>query len=70
MTADTAPWPPGLPPPDRVRHSWRCTRRAPVVETVKPDSTGRKRVVSHCTECGHDDMPDRICAEAARADAT
>lgn len=64
MTTDTAPWPPGLTPSDRVRHSWRCTRRAPVVETVKPDSTGRKRIVSHCIECGHDDMPDWIRAEA------
>jgi hypothetical protein len=50
-------------PPDRVRHSWRCTRRAPVVETVKADSTGRKRVVSMCQECGHDDLPERILAE-------
>jgi len=57
-------------PPDRVRHSWRCTRRAPVVETVKADRTGRKRVVSMCQECGHDDMPERIRAEAERETTT
>jgi hypothetical protein len=67
MTATTMQ---GDRPPDRVVHSWRCTRRSPVVETVKPDSTGRKRVVSQCTECGHDDMPERIRAEADRGGPT
>jgi hypothetical protein len=38
-------------------------KRGPLVETVKADSTGRKRVVSMCQECGHDDMPERILAE-------
>ena len=59
-----APWQ-GTRPPDRIRHSWRCVRRGPVVETVVADSTGRKRVVSQCAECGHDDMVERIAAEAA-----
>jgi hypothetical protein len=60
----------GTRPPDRIRHSWRCTRRAPVVETVVADSTSRNRVVSQCTECGHDDLPERIRAEAERGGPT
>jgi ribosomal protein L44E len=49
--------------PDRVRHSWRCVRRGPLVEVVRTDPTGRARVVSMCQECGHDDLPERILAE-------
>jgi hypothetical protein len=50
-------------PPSRVRHSWRCVRRGPLVETVKTDATGRGHVVEQCQECGADDLLDRIRTE-------
>jgi len=51
-------WPPG--PPDRVQHSWRCTRRGALVEAVKQDVLGHGHVVSRCVECDGDDMADRL----------
>jgi hypothetical protein len=39
-------WPPR--PSDRIRHGWRCTRRAAVVETIRPDLDGTPRVVMCC----------------------
>ena len=57
-----APWQ-GTRPPSRVRHTWRCTRRGALVETVKEDATGRARVVAMCQECGGSDVLDRIHAE-------
>lgn len=51
-------------PPDRpgrrIRHSWRCTRRAPVVETTRRAGDGRLYVVEHCTECERDDLAERL----------
>jgi hypothetical protein len=64
-----APWQ-GTRPPDRTRHGLRCVRRGPVVETVIADSTGRKRVVSQCQECGGTDLEHRLRAEAEGAGAT
>jgi hypothetical protein len=62
MTDQT--WPPR--PPDRVRHSWRCSRRAAVVETIRADPAGRPFVVSLCTECDQHDLAERLRAEAER----
>ena len=63
MTTDPT-WPPR--PPDRIRHSWRCTRRAPIVETIRRDQTDRAHVVSQCTECNADDLVERLRDEARR----
>ena len=52
-------------PPSRVRHSWRCVHRGPVVETIKRDVTGRAHVVEQCQECGHDDLEHRLRAADA-----
>jgi hypothetical protein len=50
--------------PTRVRHTWKCTQRhGTVVETVKPDPTGQQRVCAMCTECGGEDLLDRVRAE-------
>jgi hypothetical protein len=51
-------WPPR--PPDRVRHSWRCTRSSPLMETVRADLNGRPHVVSLCVECDGHDLDARI----------
>lgn len=58
---DRATWPPR--PATRIRHSWKCTRRGATIETVRTDPTGRARIVEQCTECGHDDLLDRIRTE-------
>lgn len=51
----------GDKPPSKVRHSWRCSRQAPVVETMKPHpTTGQMIVVSQCQGCGCDDMDSRL----------
>jgi hypothetical protein len=50
-------------PPSRVRHSWRCVRRGPLVETVKQDAAGHGHVVEQCQECGAHDLLDRIRTE-------
>jgi hypothetical protein len=47
-------------PPDRVRHSWRCTRRGALVETVRTDAAGLARVVTMCQECGATDLLARL----------
>jgi hypothetical protein len=60
MTKPT--WPPR--PPDRIRHSWRCTRRAVIVETVRAGETGRSHVVALCVECDGTDLAERLRAEA------
>ena len=57
MTRPDLAWPPR--PPDRVRHSWRCTRRGPLLETAKTDATGRARVCQMWAECGGDDLAAR-----------
>jgi hypothetical protein len=53
-------------PPDRIRHSWKCTRRAAVVETIRADPSGRPHVVALCFECDLHDLADRIRTEAER----
>jgi hypothetical protein len=53
-------------PPSRVKHSWRCVHRGPLLETVKTDATGRAHVCHQCVECGGDDLVDRVRAEAER----
>jgi len=53
-------------PPSRVRHSWRCVKRGPLVETVRTDPTGRARVVEQCQECGHDDLAERVLEQAGQ----
>jgi hypothetical protein len=54
-------WPPR--PPDRLRHSWRCTRRSPIVETIRRDPIGRAQIVAMCTECDGTDLDDRLRSE-------
>jgi hypothetical protein len=51
-------WPPR--PPDKIRHDWRCTRRGPVVETIRADPNGQPHIVNLCTECDHDDLGEQI----------
>jgi hypothetical protein len=50
-------------PPSRVRHTWRCVKRGPLLETVKTDASGRAHVVEQCVECGGDDLAERVRAE-------
>ena len=50
-------------PPSRVRHSWRCTRRGPVLKTVRTDPIGQARVCEQCVECGGSDLEHRLSAE-------
>jgi hypothetical protein len=50
-------------PVSRIRHGWRCTRTGDLIETVKQDVRGHSHVVEQCTECGDDDVPERIRAE-------
>jgi hypothetical protein len=47
-------------PPSRVRHSWRCVRRGPLLETVRRLPTGEAVVVEQCAECHGDDLADRL----------
>ena len=54
-------WPPR--PADRIRHGWRCTRRGPIVETVRVDPNRRPRVVNLCVECDQTDLGEQIRAE-------
>jgi hypothetical protein len=49
--------------PSRVRHSWRCVRRGPLLETVRRLPTGEAVVVEQCGECHGDDLADRLRAE-------
>lgn len=42
-----------------VQHSWRCPRRAAIVETVRKDPTGRGWVVDMCQACGGTDLAHR-----------
>jgi hypothetical protein len=58
------PWPPR--PADRIRHDWRCIRRAPIVETIRADPSGRPHVVALRTECDATDIDARIRDEAQR----
>jgi hypothetical protein len=58
----TATWE-GDRPRSRVKHTWRCTQRGALVETVHTDATGRARVCEQCTECGGTDLLDRIRTE-------
>ena len=51
--------------PSRVKHSWRCVHRGPLVETTRRDATGVVRVVERCQECGGTDLVERVRAEAA-----
>jgi hypothetical protein len=50
-------------PPSRVRHSWRCAKHGPLLETVKTDATGRAHVVEQCVECGGTDLTERLRTE-------
>ena len=50
-------------PPSRVRHSWRCVKRGPLLESTRRDDNGVARVVERCAECGHDDLADRLSDE-------
>jgi hypothetical protein len=50
-------------PPTRVKHTWRCTQRSVLVETVRTDALGRGHVVLMCQQCGGDDLADRLRAE-------
>jgi hypothetical protein len=47
-------------PPDRVHHSWRCTRRSPLTEGTRIAPDGREITVSVCTGCGSDDLAHRL----------
>jgi hypothetical protein len=47
-------------PPDRIRHSWKCTRRGPTVETIRADPSGRAHVVLACVECDQTDLAERL----------
>ena len=52
-----APWPPGLPEPDRIPHSWRCTR-PPAEDHYRVDkATGQPVVVRRCPSCGAVEKP-------------
>jgi hypothetical protein len=62
MTEPT--WP--TRPADKIRHSWKCTRRGALVETVRADQAGRPHVVALCVECDGTDLAERIHTEAER----
>jgi hypothetical protein len=47
-------------PPSRVRHSWRCVKRGPLLETVRRLPTGEAVVVEQCGECQGSDLADRL----------
>jgi hypothetical protein len=50
----------GTRPPDRIRHSWRCTRTGARVEVVRRLPNGEAHIVSCCVECDADDLVDRL----------
>jgi hypothetical protein len=39
------------------------TRTGDLIETVTQDVLGHSHIVEQCSECGHDDLPERIRAE-------
>ena len=39
------------------------TRTGDLIETVKQDVLGHSHIVERCSECGDDDLPERIRAE-------
>ena len=43
-----------------VQHSWRCDRRATILETVRTDATGRRWVVAVCAGCDGSDLTWRM----------
>jgi hypothetical protein len=66
MTATTMQ---GDRPPSRVRHTWRCVKRGPLVEAIKRDITGRAHRVEQCVECGGTDLAERLRADRGRSPA-
>jgi hypothetical protein len=57
---------PSRPPRPRWPHQTRLemrTRTGDLIETVKQVVLGHGHVVERCSECGHDDLPERIRAE-------
>jgi hypothetical protein len=63
-------WPAPRPRPgSKIVHSWRCDRKAAIVETTKRDPAGRLRVVFRCQGCGHDDMAERLLTRSDGGDA-
>ena len=61
MTAATMQ---GSRPPSRVRHSWRCLRRGPLLETVRRLPNGEAVAVEQCAECQGDDLEHRLRVES------
>jgi hypothetical protein len=53
-------WPPVPRPSARIRHTARCPRLDPVLETVRVDPTGQARVVLVCSHCDGTDMVWRL----------
>jgi hypothetical protein len=53
-----APWPPNMPEPDPVPHSWRCTR-PPLEDHIVTGKDGRQQVIRRCPSCGGRERPAR-----------
>lgn len=52
-------WPPGLCEPDRIPHSWRCSR-PPSEDHYRTDpTTGESSIVQRCPSCGGRERPAR-----------
>jgi hypothetical protein len=49
-------------PPPKVRNSWRCVRRGPLVEVVRRLPSGDALVVLRCVECDATDLAERVRA--------
>jgi hypothetical protein len=53
-----APWPPGLPEPDPIRHAWNCSR-PPAQDHYRgtDPTTGKAILERRCPSCGAAEKP-------------